>query len=156
MDSKQKLAELIARVSDVTLFIDDVAITFGAAGLTIDPRHFDLTAPKVIRAIQLAARLMVGDPPGKPMHKPGFIYLAQKNNRCYKIGRSQDPQLRLRKLRREADPAVVLKHVVSCNDMVWAELFLHQRFEDRRIDGEWFALTENDVEWIASLGRLDR
>jgi hypothetical protein len=44
-----------------------------------------------------------------------------------------------------------LLHMFRCEDVRHTERVLHDLFRSKRIEGEWFALTESDVEWIKAI-----
>jgi hypothetical protein len=71
----------------------------------------------------------------------------------YKIGRSQKPATRRKQLtRRKAVPEIV--HLIESASGVAqsVESALHLRFAHRRIKGEWFALSNDDVQAIRGIG----
>lgn len=77
-----------------------------------------------------------------------FVYLMEDlTNGYYKIGRSQTPQRRERTLQSEA-PRVVLRFSIPADNE--DEKKLHKRFSQKRIRGEWFALTSNDVASVVA------
>lgn len=83
-------------------------------------------------------------------HRPGYVYLISNQTDFYKVGRSKDPVQRLRHLS-GGDPSWMLLHTIKCHNMFTAELDLHDRFFDKRQEGEWFALTPEDVQSIKSI-----
>jgi hypothetical protein len=79
--------------------------------------------------------------------KPTFTYLMLNNrNGYYKIGRSVNPKYREKTLQAE-DPDVSLIWKVAKN----IEKKLHRTYSEKRIRGEWFSLTHNDVKAITSI-----
>jgi excisionase family DNA binding protein len=44
------------------------------------------------------------------------------------------------------DPELI--HTIQTAQHSSLEAFLHQRFSRQRVKGEWFRLTENDIDWI--------
>jgi hypothetical protein len=65
-----------------------------------------------------------------------------------KIGRSINPYHRLRDFGVKLPFATRLIHVIQCRDDRRVEGFLHEYFAHRHVNGEWFALTREDVETI--------
>ena len=63
----------------------------------------------------------------------------------YKIGKSRNPQIRENTLQAEV-PTIELLHVIQ-DDI---ELYLHEKFNSKRLRGEWFDLSEADVNYIKS------
>ena len=61
----------------------------------------------------------------------------------YKIGKSKSPLIRERTLQAEI-PTIELVHVIE-NDM---EKMLHEKFSKKRLRGEWFNLSKNDINYI--------
>lgn len=74
----------------------------------------------------------------------GEVYL-MKTGRYYKIGRSGSPARREYEvgLKLPDKPRVV--HTIKTDDPVGIEAYWHQRFSDRRLRGEWFDLSPEDV-----------
>ena len=75
-----------------------------------------------------------------------FVYLMHnKTNGYYKIGKSNNPKFRERTLQsQEPDVELIAKWEVDSNE----EKLLHKKFKDKRVRGEWFALDEEDVNYI--------
>ncbi len=82
-------------------------------------------------------------PPNKRDETPGFIYLMRDtvHRQYYKIGLSRKPRNRARQIGQ-----VDLVHTFPADNMLEAEGELHAHFNRRRMEGEWFKLTDGDVE----------
>jgi len=83
--------------------------------------------------------------------KAGYVYLLQSPSEYYKIGFSATPEDRVKTFKNKLPFEVEYICLIPTDNMKKLEGELHDRFEDRRVDGEWFALTENDVAYIKLL-----
>lgn len=97
----------------------------------------------VLRRITAAleASLAVFDGPDSPC-----VYLARKDGR-WKIGASKNAAARSTSLNAE------LIHRIESRNHFWLEKIVHRRFADKALGREWFALSEEDVALVRSLGR---
>ncbi len=76
----------------------------------------------------------------------GYVYLLKHGSRReYKLGRTNNP------LRREGELGIQLPeklqpvHYIETDDPAGIETYWHTRFASKRKEGEWFALTPDDV-----------
>lgn len=83
----------------------------------------------------------------------GFVYLLQGPAGAYKIGRSIDPKNRLKTFGVLLPFEVEYICLLETFDMLGLESLLHERFADKRVNGEWFALSPADVDYIKGLAR---
>ncbi|MGH9605550.1 MAG: GIY-YIG nuclease family protein [Terracidiphilus sp.] len=91
-----------------------------------------------------ARRLRERMTPKRP--NPSFIYLVlDERTGCIKIGRSKTPNARERTLQSENPTHRMLFAHPADADF---ERELHQEFAERRVRGEWFRLSEEDIESI--------
>lgn len=74
----------------------------------------------------------------------GQVYL-MKSGAYYKLGRSNAAGRRAYELAIQLPEKLEVVHVIDTDDAVGIERYWHQRFADRRANGEWFALTAADV-----------
>jgi hypothetical protein len=88
--------------------------------------------------------------PVKTRHT-GYVYLLQSPTKAYKIGRSKNPENRLKTFSVKLPFEVEYIALIKTNDMVGLERQLHQRFADKRVNGEWFELSSEDVQYIQGL-----
>jgi hypothetical protein len=86
--------------------------------------------------------------------KSGFVYLLCAEGGYYKIGKSKSPQSRVKAFR-SLPFKVRLVHQIKSANAPWLERFLHERFADCCIIGEWFRLSDADVAAIASVATYD-
>jgi hypothetical protein len=89
--------------------------------------------------------------PQTKITKDGFVYLIQSSTGFYKIGRTKNPDDRLRTFGIKLPFEVDYVCTIPTEDMIGLETQLHNQFRDRRINGEWFDLSKYDVEYIKSL-----
>ncbi len=88
--------------------------------------------------------------------KAGYVYLAFNMNGFFKIGKTGAPIRREKQLQRQYGEDLGFWNVIASSDMTWAEAYLHLRFEDRRVNNEWFALLSDEVRWLLTITRIDR
>lgn len=82
--------------------------------------------------------------------KVGFIYILYGGG-YYKIGLTNDIDRRLAQISPALPFTVELVHTIKTDDMVRIEHFLHEKFADKRANGEWFSLSDDDIEWLKQL-----
>lgn len=86
--------------------------------------------------------------------KHGYIYLIQSVTGAYKIGRTKNPDDRIKTFSVKLPFEVEYVCVVETENMYYLERELHRQFDTKRINGEWFKLSENDVSAIKALAAV--
>lgn len=81
----------------------------------------------------------------------GYVYLVQSPTENYKIGRTKNPENRMRTFGVQLPFEVEYVCVIKTPDMYALERELHERFASKRVNGEWFTLETADVEYIKGL-----
>ncbi len=83
--------------------------------------------------------------------KPGYVYLIQSPTGAYKIGRTSNPANRIKTFSVKLPFEVEYVCVIPTEDMHGLEAQLHALYAEQRINGEWFNLTPDNVEFIKGL-----
>ena len=84
------------------------------------------------------------------MNNEGFVYIIQSESGHYKIGKSTgDPSKRVRSLQTGSpfDLTLILK--IKSSNCHRLEADIHDRFASKRIRGEWFTLSTDDLIWLS-------
>jgi len=84
----------------------------------------------------------------------GYIYVFKWEN-FVKIGISINPSKRIQGLSTGLPTEGKLIHLIKTNNMRDAEKTIHDKFSYARKRGEWFSLTESDLEYLQSLTYID-
>lgn len=79
----------------------------------------------------------------------GYVYIV-KNGDLYKIGSARKPHKRIAQLRTAAPFLEEIHHIPSISYRELEHL-LHVYYRNRRVKGEWFVLTEEDMDFIATI-----
>lgn len=74
----------------------------------------------------------------------GFVYLL-KSGSHYKIGRSNSTGRRAYEVALQMPERVETIHEIGTDDPEGMEAYWHRRFAARRVNGEWFTLTRDDI-----------
>ena len=83
----------------------------------------------------------------------GHVYLL-KHGRDYKIGRSTDAAQRYQTIRVQMPQKTEEVHVIETDDIVGIEAYWHNRFEKKRLNGEWFRLNPSDIKVFKSRKKM--
>ena len=86
----------------------------------------------------------------EPLNPVGYIYVLQCQE-FYKIGIADDIKKRMASLQ-TGNP--IKLRLILCqrhSDYKTMERWYHQKFRAKQIQGEWFKLSDDDVEWLAGM-----
>ena len=79
----------------------------------------------------------------------GFVYLIKiKDKNKYKIGLTSNLKQRISSLSNQNPFEIKLITAIENNDIYKLESELHKKFADKNIKGEWFELSQKDVDYI--------
>ena len=83
----------------------------------------------------------------------GYVYFVQdvEVSKHYKIGRTTAPQTHLKRLSIDLPIKVKVIAILQTNNAPALEQELHHRYAAQRIQGEWFALTDRQIQEIRSI-----
>lgn len=86
----------------------------------------------------------------RPRTRAGYVYIlrALHDPTIFKIGRTNNPDNRLRTFNVKLPFDVEYLCVLKTDDMYVLEYQLHLKFADKRLSGEWFSLSANDLDYI--------
>lgn len=111
--------------------------------------HQRLAAELIVAVLYLAAGKEETTEETSPNNAPGYVYLA-KSGSHFKIGRTVSPERRTNELRIQLPDKLERLHAITSHDPNSVERYWHRRFADRRLNGEWFALSTSDVSEFCS------
>jgi Meiotically up-regulated gene 113 len=76
----------------------------------------------------------------------GFIYILAAGDSIFKIGKTTRLSKRSRQLEIQLPRRVEVALVIATNEIHGREHELHQEFASSRLNGEWFELSQEDLE----------
>lgn len=88
-------------------------------------------------------------------NKVGVVYFVKNKKGFTKIGRTQNLKNRLKTLK--YDPmgdGIKLIHFIESDDINVLENTLHKAFADKRVEGEWFNLSDRDLTNIKGANKM--
>jgi hypothetical protein len=140
------LADSFARAVNQTQFREIVAVLTPFYEATSDEEIADFNREQESYRQQRRERRSSRPRPKRGL-VPGYVYLLQAGP-YYKIGVSQDVDKRVEQLATIPPFDLELVCTIPTEDMYGLERELHERFDAKRKNGEWFELDEADVEHI--------
>jgi hypothetical protein len=87
----------------------------------------------------------------------GYVYLirAVTPDNHYKIGLSKEPVKRIVSMGVKLPFPIEVIHLIHASDRFLAEKTLHNRYVDKRVNGEWFELSAQDIQDICAIRTID-
>lgn len=80
--------------------------------------------------------------------RKGYVYFAKSGIGLTKIGKTSNLQKRIKQLEKEVQSNLEVIHTIPSDNAYQTEQSFHKRFEEKRVNGEWFLLDELDIEEI--------
>lgn len=94
--------------------------------------------------------------PAKPKSAKGYVYLLKAPNRLWKLGKTHDLKQRLRSYKTAHAEVLDFTHVIYTTDRHALEKHFKAVFAERKVEREWYALTEADVKHFQDYSGEDR
>jgi hypothetical protein len=119
----------------------------GRSGAIGRLREFCLATPEfadVAELLEIPTPEAPASPRAEPVAEFGSVYML-KSGRNYKIGRSNAFGRREREITLQLPERAGTVHVIRTDDPEGIEAYWHRRFAAKRLNGEWFALSAEDV-----------
>lgn len=85
---------------------------------------------------------------GQSFNQVGYVYLVRGTNELYKIGRTKQLQRRMKRFEVKLPFEVEVIALIRTETPNIEEKKWHERFAEKRLDGEWFSLDDADVQWM--------
>lgn len=86
----------------------------------------------------------------EPQNKKGVVYFLKADNGLTKIGETKDIKNRIKAINHGLLNETKLLFYIASEDVCTLEEKLHKRFSKKRVKGEWFDLSDNDIFDIKS------
>lgn len=83
--------------------------------------------------------------------RPGYVYVLRSPTGAYKIGYATNPADRLRTFTVKLPFEVEYELLIKTDNMRGLEAELHEYYSEKHINGEWFALTDDDLAELRQL-----
>ncbi|MGR9047591.1 GIY-YIG nuclease family protein [Halobacillus faecis] len=78
-----------------------------------------------------------------------YVYFIRESGLDHiKIGKADDPEQRIKELSTGSAHTHEIVHLIKSKEPYKTEKLFHCYFSDKRIKGEWFDLTDNELRWI--------
>ena len=80
---------------------------------------------------------------------PGYVYFVQEYmNGSFKIGKTRNLEKRMNVFGVKLPFENKLVYLIKTGNHHQTEVAFHKHFSDKRLEGEWFALSKEDLAWI--------
>lgn len=80
---------------------------------------------------------------------PGYVYFVQEYmNGSFKIGKTKNIEKRMNIFGVKLPFENKLIYLIKTGNHHQTEVAFHKHFSDKRLEGEWFALSKEDLSWI--------
>lgn len=86
--------------------------------------------------------------------RSGWVYILNGGS-YYKIGKAINITDRIKSFSPLLPFKVEILHTIQSNDYTWAEKSLHEKFAEKRSNGEWFELDALDISWLLSVKKMN-
>lgn len=80
--------------------------------------------------------------------RSGHVYLMGILDGCHKIGKTNNPERRVCELGAMLPIALQVVHLIATEAMDWLESYLHVAFAHCRVRGEWFRLSDAELDQL--------
>ena len=88
----------------------------------------------------------------KDMKKKEAVYILQKaNSSIFKIGRSYIVNNRLKMINAKLPFKTKIFKLFFTKESKKIEKILHQKYKNKKVRGEWFELTNEDLKWLSKV-----